>query len=318
MKINDYRKKRQLLKSGDYELINMGGNYNKKKSTIKILDVTKVNIKGLYSTYKTTINTGLEKNTIAYIKLCDSLDYAVGLGNQYKSFNEITMNQTGLKAPALIGYIESPPCLVIANIKGKTIDDIIKDSDKNEIGMIGDRVALFLSLYHEKHELPIENKRLCKETINFASLNNLRLDKVTNILRQVNVQATIVHQDPKLANFIWNYDTSTLGVLDPTHKPYIRYPTYDLAVVLYFPLFVKSALLAKKLRVYRHHIITSYCSYRKIEWNWADAALSAINLLQLYDTYEKTCMFFGFAKGLLYRQIISMRRYYIVRKFNLK
>jgi hypothetical protein len=284
--------------------------------TININQLIRINRKKGYNTYKALLKQNGNNSRVVYIKACNDLSYAKGIGSQYETFVDTVKDDPELTAPKVIGFIKSPPSIVIEQIRGETLDRVIKISSINQLKQIGTKVGTFLAKYHQKYILPNQKNRIHEEIRHFSIKNRLNIKKIDKLLSEAKLLPSVAHQDPKLSNFIWS--SKTLGVLDPTHQPYARLPHYDMAVVLYFPLYSKSLQLSKNHNIYRRQVVKSYSSLRGFEWNRNDYALSGLSLLQIYEPYLKNRMFFGTAKGLFYRLIIALRRYHITKKYNLK
>ncbi len=319
MSVTINTKERPVLNTGQYELYNIEAFSPDNSVPITIENLYNLNCKRVHSTYRATLRINYKVTKTAYIKLCDSFHFALSLAKQFMTFSAIASAQTGLTAPVVLGLIKSPPCVVTEQINGNTIDRVfLKRLSENEIKVIANNVGLFLSLYHERIENSGEIQRLQSELIEFALKINLSVDRVKMILEHANLSAVRVHQDPKPANFLWDPETSTIGVIDPTHRPYIRFPHYDLAVVMNFPLYSRHLGFTKKLNFYRNQVLDSYCNYRDIEWNWANEALTGLSILQIYDKYEKECVLYGFLREHFLKRIISIKRHFLIRKFSLR
>lgn len=319
MKVKMNIKQRPKLNTGEYMLYNIETASHENKLPIVVENLCNLNNKKVHSTYRAALRINHKGTKSVYIKLCDNLDFALSLAKQFNTFYELTLSQRELIAPAVLGLIKCPPCVVTEQIKGDALDRVfLKKIPKIEINNIANNVGLFLSLYHERYGNTDELNRINSELLDFALRLKLSVDRVKMILEHANLSAVRVHHDPKPANFLWDSETSMIGVLDPTHEPYIRFPHYDLAIVLYFPLYYRHLGWIKNLNTYRRHVIESYCRHRGIEWNWANEALAGLSILQNFEKYEQECLRYNFTRKLFLKRIISIKRHYLIKKYGLR
>jgi hypothetical protein len=318
MKPFAHHKPRPILIIGRYDFDDLEPRPNHTKSVF-IHQVSQLNSKRVHNTYVTSVSfNGFDKKN-AYIKQCDSLDFAYSLANQFKSLNDVTVRQQGLASPTVLGVIKSTPCVVTEQLAGEPADHfMLKEHSHQAIDLIAHKVGLVLSLYHRRYEEPAELDRLISELLRFSSKIGLNHSRISTMLTKADLAATRVHQDPKLANFLWHSESATIGILDPTHKPYIRFPHYDLAVLLYFPLYYRDLRWNRILKAYRSKVINSYCRYRNMKWNRENAQLTAVCALQIFKKYERECVRYGFLRKHFLKSIIAIRRAFLIRKFGLQ
>ena len=320
MRLDRTIKERPKLNIGPYKLYVLESSKYSDEIPITIESLSPVNQKRAHSTYLAAIKTTNSENKNTFIKLCDNFDFALSLAKQFKTFYDATVSQPGLTSPSVLGIMKSPPCVVTEHVRGNSLDVafLARNLSLNDISSIGDRVGLFLSSYHEKYAKVDELDRLKTDLIDFSLRFKLDVNRVELILDQANISAVCVHQDPKPANFLWDSESSTIVVLDPTHRPYIRFPHYDLAVVLYFPLYSRHLGLTKRLDSYRLRVIDTYCRYSNIKWNPADQALTALCVLEIFEKYERELAFYGLLREHFLKAIISIKRHLLIKKFRLR
>lgn len=306
------------LDNGEYKLFQFSNDLLTAPRVVFIENLSDINQKKYYFTYKAVIRFNENTRLNVYIKSCHSMDYALNLAKQFDSFNNVTDDSFGVTSPTVVGCIKSPPCIITKEINGETLTNVLKRQPSDNIEVIGNRVGLFLAKYHQRYFAPDSKDRLVDDLLDFALLNNLNVNRVKEILNQATLATSIVHRDPKPENFLWDNDKKIIGVLDPTHRPYVRFVHFDFAIVLFFPLYIRNYHYYSNIKKYRASVIKSYCEFLKFDWTEADEALAAINLLQLYDRYKKDCFRFGLLRGVFYSTIIKMRQRHFINKFLLK